>query len=110
MKKYYGMRITTILNAADKLTSDLEYLCSIVEKPDSEFVVSDAIVYSTAVTTVSNHLNFIIEDLATRDLSDDGEYVKLSEEDVLTLNTYTDASEESLERLEKTCGIYLQSN
>ena len=30
-------------NATEKLTEDLEYLCSLVEKPDPEFTIKNAI-------------------------------------------------------------------
>ena len=110
MKQYYGMRLSTILSAADKLSSDLDYLCSITEQPDPEFPIADAMVYSRALLTVAHHLDFILEDLAERDLSEDEEYVKLTQEDILALTNYTDASEEALEELEKTCGISLQNN
>ena len=110
VKKFYGIKVSTILNAADKLTGDLDYLCSITERPDLEFPLSSAIVYSHAVVALAAQLDFIIEDLADRDLSEDEEYVKVSSEDITTLNTYTEASEDALEMLEKTCGIYLQNN
>ena len=110
MRKTYGIHVTTILNATEKLTEDLEYLCSIVEKPDPEFVIKNAIVYSHAVMTLSNHLDFVLEELTQRDLTPDEDMVKLSEEDVLTMNEYTEASEEALEHLEILCGISLKNN
>ena len=110
VKQYYGMKVSTILNAADKLTADLDYLCSLVEKPDAEFPLSSAIVYSHAVVALSAQLDFILEDLAEKELSDDEEYVKISKDDIVALNTYTEASEDALALLEKTCGICLQNN
>ena len=110
VRKTYGIHVTTILNATEKLTEDLEYLCSIVEKPDPEFVIKNAIVYSHAVMTLSNHLDFVLEELTQRDLTPDEDMVKLSEEDVLTMNEYTEASEEALEHLEILCGISLKNN
>ena len=109
-QEFFGIRITTILNATDKLTEDLVYLCSLVEQPDPEFFVRDAVVYSYAVSALSNQLEFMIEDLAENDLSEDEEYVKLSKEEVMMLNTYTNNAEEALWRLEETCGISLQNN
>ncbi len=110
MKQHYGIKLSTLLNAADKLSSDLEYLCSMIEQPDAEFPILDAVTYASSVMIVSQHLTFILEDLADRDLSEDEMYVKLTEEDVMALDSYTNASEETLEILEETCGIYLQSN
>lgn len=109
-KGKYGIKVSTILNAADRLQSDLEYLCSLVEKPDPEFLIKDAIVYSSAIITISNQIDFIIEDVSKNDLSDDETYVKLSEAQVVMLNDYNTETEESIERLELICGISLQNN
>ena len=106
----YGIRVTTILNAADRLTADLDYLCSLVEQSDPEFQVCDAVTYAHAVVALSNQLGFIIEDLAGNDLNEDETYVKLSKEEIMMLNTYTSNSEEALQRLEDICGISLQNN
>ena len=109
-KQKYGIKISTILNAAEKLTADLEYLCSIAESPDPEFPIMDALAYARAVSAVANHLDFVIEDLTENDLSEDEEYVKLSGEEIVTLNSYTENSETALKVLEKICGISLQNN
>lgn len=110
VKQTYGIRVSTILNATDKLTEELEYLCSLVEKADPEFRIKNAIVYSHAVMTLSNHLDFVLEELTQRDLTPDEDMVKLTEEDVLAMNEYTEASEEALEDLEVLCGISLKNN
>lgn len=109
-KEYYGIKVDTLINAAERLTSDLDYLCSLVEQPDPEFVVRDAISYAYAISSLSAQLEFVIEDLSENDLSEDEEYVRLSTEDVYALNRYTENSEDSLKRLEETCGISLQNN
>ena len=109
-KDKYGIKISTILNAADKLQSDLEYLCCLVEKPDPEFLIKDALCYSNAVIAISNQIDFIVEDISRNDLSDDEKYVKLSEEEVVMLNDYNTDTEEAIERLELICGISLQHN
>ena len=110
VKQTYGIKVTTILSATEKLTDDLDYLCSLVEKPDPEFTIKNAIVYAHAVMTLSNHLDFVLEELTNRDLTPDEEMVKLSEEDVIVMNEYTEASEEALEDLEILCGISLKNN
>jgi len=109
-KQYYTMKVTTILNAADKLESELEYLCSLIEKPDEEFPVADALAYSQAVMAISHQLDFIIEDLSMNELTEDQESVKLSTEDIMALNSYNDNAETALKVLEKICGISLQNN
>ena len=110
MRQYYGIKVTTILNAAEKLSSDLDYLCSLVEQPDSEFPILNALAYARAVTAVSNHIEFVLEDLSENDLSEDEEYVKLTEDELITMNAYTEGTEASLKLLEEVCGISLQNN
>lgn len=110
VKQTYGIKVTTILSATDTLTNDLEYLCSLVEKPDPEFAIKNAIVYAHAVMTLSTHLDFVLEELTNRDLTPDEDMVKLSEEDVIAMNEYTEATEEALEDLEILCGISLKNN
>ncbi|MEK9694879.1 MAG: hypothetical protein VW270_03885 [Candidatus Poseidoniales archaeon] len=109
-KQTYGMRLQTILHAADKLSAELEYLCSLVEHPDAEFVISDALVYSRALVAISNQLEFISVDLSSNDLSDDGDHVILSEDEVMMLSTYNDVTEETIKDLEEVCGISLKNN
>ena len=110
MTQTYGIKVNTILNATEKLTEDLEYLCALVEKPDPEFKIKNAIVYSHAVMTLSNHLEFVLEELTERDLTPDENMVKLTQEDVVAMNEYTEASEEALADLEELCGISLKNN
>lgn len=110
VKQSYGIRVSTILNATDKLTEELEYLCSLVEKPDPEFAIKNAVVYAHAVMTLSNHLDFVLEEITKRDLTPDEDMVKLTEEDIVAMNDYTDATEEALEDLEELCGISLKNN
>jgi hypothetical protein len=106
----YGIKVTTILSAAESLTQDLEYLCSLIEKADPEFKIKNAIVYAHAVMTLSNHLDFVLEELTQRDLTPDEEMVKLTQEDIRAMNEYTEASDEALEDLEGLCGISLKNN
>ena len=110
LRQTYGIKVATILSATDKLTEDLEYLCSLVEKPDPEFKIKNAIVYAHAVMTLSTHLDFVLEELTNRDLTPDEELVKLSQEDIIAMNEYTEASEEALADLEELCGISLKNN
>ena len=110
MKQLYGIKVSTILNAAEKLTADLDYLCSLVEQPDPEFLITNAIIYAEAIMALSNQVKFVIDDLAENDLSEDETCVKLSKEEIHMLNMYTENSEEALKRLEETCGISLRNN
>ena len=106
----YGMKVSTILNAVSKLTDDLDYLCSLVEKPDPEFPIRAAIVYTGAVAALSNQLEFMLEDIADNDLTEDETHVRLSTEEVMMLQTYTETAEEAIELLEDRCGISLKNN
>lgn len=106
----YGIKITTILNAADKIADDLDYLCSLVEHPDTEFPITDAVVYANAVMALTAQLEFISEDLSENELNDEEDCVTLSQEELITLTSYTESAEEALEILEDVCGISLQSN
>ena len=108
--QYYGMRLSTLLNAADRIVGDLDYLCSLVENPDPEFFITDAVTYALAVAALSNQLQFIVEDLAENDLTEDEQHVKLTEDEVWMLNSYTDSAEEAIERLGVKCGISLLNN
>ena len=110
VRQTYGIKVTTILNATEKLTEDLEYLCSLTEKADPEFKIKNAIAYSHAVMILSNHLDFVLEEITKRDLTPDEEMVKITEEDVMAMNEYTEASEQALEDLEVLCGISLKNN
>lgn len=109
-QEHFAIKMTTLLHAADQVSSDLDYLCLLSESPDEGFPIADAILYSAAVIALSNQLEFILEDLSENDLSPDEEYVKLSKDEVYSLNRYTDASEEALRLLEEICGISLKNN
>jgi hypothetical protein len=110
MTKFYGVRLDTVLNAIDELQGDLDYLCSLVESPDPEFKIADAVVYAQTVTAISSHLNFMIEDISENALSDDEVHVKVSEEELLMMNNYMEATEDAVAILEVLCGISLQNN
>jgi len=109
-QQHYGIKVSTLLNATEKLTEDLNYLCVLVESPDPEFPIKNAIVYAHAVMTISTHLDFVLEELVERDLTADEDLVKLTQEDIIAMNDYTEATEDALKDLEELCGISLQSN
>lgn len=109
-KQYYGIKVTTILNAAQELTADLDYLCSLVEQPDPEFPIFNALSYARAITAISQQIDFFIDDLADNDLSEDQEHVKVVEEEIIMMSNYNEETEAALKVLEETCGISLQNN
>ena len=106
----YGIKVTTMINAADKIADDLDYLCSLVEHPDTEFPITDAVVYASAVMALSAQLEYISADLAENELNDEEDCVTLTQEELMTLTSYTEIAEDALEILEGVCGISLQNN
>jgi hypothetical protein len=109
-EELYGIRVTTILSAADKLTAELEYLCALIEHPDPEFAIADAVVYGHAIVAVATQLDFIANELSENELNEDETHVKLSKDEVMMLNAYNSTCEEALSTLEEICGISLQNN
>jgi len=106
----YGIKITTLINAADKVADDLDYLCSLIERPDVEFPITDAVVYARAVIALTAQLDYISEDLAENELNEEEDCVTLSQTEVMTLHSHTEGSEFALKILEDICGISLKSN
>ena len=109
-QQFYGMKVMTILNASERLTSDFEYLSALVENPDPEFHIKDALVYAEALMAVAAQLDYVVENLSQNELSEDEEYVKLTKDEVMMLNTYNTNTEEALLALEQVCGISLKNN
>ena len=107
---HYGMKVATLVAAADRLTAQLDYLCALTQCPDPEWSLPDAVSYAYALVCLESQLEFLVEDLADNDLSEDELYVRLSKEEVYSLNRYTENSEEALRRLEERCGISLRNN
>lgn len=110
MTQYYGVRVSTILNAIDKFNSELDYLCALVEQADPEFYITNAVAYSHAVIAISNQLDFLVENISESELNEDEDHLRLTKEQIVMLNDYTENSEEAIMALEKTCGISLQNN
>ena len=106
----FGLKVTTMINAADKIADDLDYLCSLAEQPDIEFPITDAVVYANAVMALNAQLEYISADLAENELNDEGDCVTLTQEELMTLTSHNESVEDALEILEDVCGISLQSN
>jgi len=110
MTQHYGIKVNTILNAVDKLNSDLDYLCALVEQPDPEFPICNAVAFSHAVVALSNQLDFLVEDISQNMLSEDEEHVRLTKDHIVMLSGYSENAEEAMRALEEVCGISLQNN
>ena len=110
MSKYFGIRQDTIARAIEGTHSDLDYLCALIEHPDPGFYIRDAMVYAQAVTALMNQLEFFLEDISQNDLSEDGEHVKVSEEEVFMMQDLSENAELAIKELENVCGISLRKN
>jgi hypothetical protein len=109
MGESYGIRVYTINEAINSISGDLDYLCSLIENPDPDFPIKDALVYSRAVTALCYQLD-LAEKIAENELSDDGEYIKVSEEELVAMGENTDNTDDTLLELEEVCGISLKKN
>jgi len=108
-KQTYGMKISSLLSGIDTTEKDLNFLCSLIESPDEEYNIPDAIEYAHAVVALSRQLNYMISEISENEVTEDEELVMLSKQQLITLNTLTDAVEDALGRL-RLCGISLKQN
>tara|TARA_R110000824_G_scaffold232068_2_gene419971 strand:+ start:3436 stop:3771 length:336 start_codon:yes stop_codon:yes gene_type:complete len=111
MKKHYAMRTAALVNGVAIVSADLEFLCSLIECPDKEYQIPDAVDYSIAVLALTNQLAFMTEMLASAsdDLSDKDSVIELTKEEVEIMNSLDQDSEDGLETL-RECGISIKSN
>ena len=107
-KKTYGMKIDSLLYGIQVTEEDLEFLCSLIETPDKEYQIPDAVDYSRAVMALENQLSYMNQ-MSENDLTEDEELIKLTKEQLLTLNALSDEAEYALGRL-RSCGISLKRN
>ena len=108
-KKPYGMKLDSLIRGIEITQQDLDFLCSLVELPDENYSIPDAIDYSCAVVALYQQLQFMVEDLSTNPLTEDETIIKLSQEELETLTDLSDAVEDALGRL-RECGISLKQN
>ena len=108
-KKQLAMKYDTFLNGIEIIGKDLDFLCSLAEDPTEEYQIPDAVEYSLAVIAVMNQLTFMTEDLAKNKLTEDGEYLILTKEQVEILNGLYEDVEDALIRL-RECGISIKIN
>ena len=108
-KKSYAMNYDELLRGIEIIGEDLDFLCSLAESPSEEYKIPDAVEYSLAVIALTNQLSFMTQELATNKLSEDGNHVILTKEQVDTMNDLYEEVEEALVRLRK-CGISIQIN
>ncbi len=109
MGESYGIRVYTINEAIVNISGDLDYLCSLIENPDPDFPIKDALVYSRAVAALCHQLD-LAEKIAENEMSADGEYIKVSEQELIAMGDNTDNTDDTLLELEEICGISLKKN
>jgi hypothetical protein len=107
--KPYGMKVDSLVRGIEVTQQDLDFLCSLVELPDEDYAIPDAIDYSCAVVALYRQLQFMVEELAGNPLTEDEDIIKLSKEELETLTDLSDAVEDALGRL-RECGISLKQN
>lgn len=109
MKKQYAMRYDTLMNGIQIVGEDLDFLCSLAESPSDDYKIPDAVIYSAAVIALMNQLSYMSEELVNNKLTDDGEHIILTKEEIDRMNFLYDQVEESLEDL-RDCGISIKVN
>jgi len=107
---HYGMKVCSLKQGISLVEEDLEYLCALIERPDPEFGITDAVAIATAITALAHQLDFMSHDISKNPLSEDGEFVKLSKEEVLMLTDLSEEAEDAVQRLEEVCKISLKNN
>lgn len=109
MKKQFAMRYDTLLNGIEIVGEDLDFLCSLSEEPSEDYKIPDAVAYSAAVMAVMNQLAYMSQEIINNKLTDDGEHIILTKEEVDRMNFLSDEVEESLTGL-RECGISIKVN
>ena len=109
MKKTFAMRYDTLLNGITLVGEDLDFLCSLAENPSEEYKIPDAVSYSAAVIAVMNQLTYMSQELINNKLTEDGQHLILTKEEVDRMNFLYDQVEEALLEL-RECGISIKVN
>ena len=109
MKKQFAMRYETLLSGIRIVGEDLDFLCSISENPSEEYKIPDAVAYSAAVVALMNQLTYMSQEIINNKLTDDGEHIILTKEEIDRMNFLYDQVEEALLEL-RECGISIKVN
>jgi hypothetical protein len=109
VKKQFAMRYDTLLNGIEIVGEDLDFLCSLSEEPSEDYKIPDAVAYSAAVMAVMNQLAYMSQEIINNKLTDDGEHIILTLEEVDRMNSLSGVVEEALEDL-RECGISIKIN
>jgi hypothetical protein len=109
MKKTFAMRYDTLLNGITLVGEDLDFLCSLAESPSEDYKIPDAVAYSAAVIAVMNQLTYMSQEIINNKLTEDGQHLILTKEEVDRMNFLYDQVEEALLEL-RECGISIKVN
>ena len=108
-KQKYGMPVESLLKGIEVTRKDLDFLCSLIEAPDEEFPIPDAVDYSYAIVALTSQLTYMVDNIAQNELSEDEELITISQKELYKLTELSDKVEEALGRL-RACGISVKSN
>ena len=110
----YLMKLETYDRGADQAEATLIYLCAFVDNPFPEFCVTDIGILATAITALSNQLEFMAMDLIDNEVivsPDDGiEHIVLDHHQLLEMARLSDIVDDKLEILRDQCQIRLEIN
>lgn len=108
-KQNYGMPVDSLIMGIEVTRKDLDFLCSLIEAPDTEYPIPDAIDYSNAIVALNTQLTYMVDNISTNELTEDEDVIKISQKELLKLTELSETVEKALERL-RSCGISLKSN
>lgn len=110
MSQTYGVKVSSLEVGLDALGGELDHLLSLVESPDPEYKVQDAVLYCEAIATFSEMIEFLVGALSLNEISPDGVHIKMSSEEIVVMGHLSDTTEEIRGDLLKQCGISLAKN
>ena len=107
--KTYGMSLDSLLLGIDKTERDLDFLCSLIEQPDQEYKIPDAVEYAFAVVALSRQLEYMTIELSSNEVDEETNLVLLTKKQLNKLSSLSDNVDDAIRRL-RQCGISLEQN
>ena len=105
----YAMKFKTFFAGIDSVQKDLAYLEDFLNNPYKQFKIRNITDFCLAVTALSTQLDYMTGKLSNK-VSEDGELLYLSEEQLTSLSFYSDLATSSVEKIRESCGIDLEIN
>ena len=97
----YAMSLQTFLAGVEAAKKDLDYLEDFLKNPLEDFSIRNATDFCIAFTALIAQLDFMTRELATNELSNDGEMVYLSKDQVLSLSRCSDLATSTVKKMEE---------